>query len=60
MFLTLVFAENSVLSEEISLKNAHGTYIVSARVNEILTLDFILDTGASSVTIPRNTFSVLL
>jgi clan AA aspartic protease (TIGR02281 family) len=45
---------------EISLKEYGGVYCLPARINGVITLDFILDTGASEVTIPANVALTLL
>jgi clan AA aspartic protease (TIGR02281 family) len=42
------------VSEEIPLKNAGGVYVVGVRINGAITLDFIVDTGASDVLIPAD------
>jgi uncharacterized protein YecT (DUF1311 family) len=40
--------------EEISLKNDGGVYEVGVRINRAITLDFIVDSGASDVSIPAD------
>jgi peptidoglycan hydrolase-like protein with peptidoglycan-binding domain len=39
-------------TEEIPLKRNGGVYVVAVRINRAITLDFILDSGASDVLIP--------
>jgi predicted aspartyl protease len=41
-------------TEEISLKNDGGVYVVPVRINRAITLDFIVDSGASDVLIPAD------
>jgi uncharacterized protein/predicted aspartyl protease len=38
----------------ISMKNAGGVYVVGVRINGAITLDFIVDSGASDVMIPAD------
>jgi clan AA aspartic protease (TIGR02281 family) len=40
--------------EEISLRNDGGVYVVAVRINRAITLDFIVDSGASDVHIPAD------
>jgi peptidoglycan hydrolase-like protein with peptidoglycan-binding domain len=40
--------------EEIPLKNVGGVYVVGVRINGAITLDFIVDSGASDVQIPAD------
>jgi clan AA aspartic protease (TIGR02281 family) len=47
-------------AESIQLEPRHGTYTVSARINDQLTLPFIIDTGASNVVIPSDVASTLI
>lgn len=44
----------------IELKNDNGVYKIPAKVNNILTLDFVLDLGAADVSISSDLYSVLL
>ena len=44
----------------IKLKNENGVYKIPVKVNNSLTLDFVLDLGASDVSISPDVFSVLL
>jgi hypothetical protein len=41
-------------SETIPLEYQHHTYMVQVRVNDTITLPFVLDTGASDVAIPAD------
>jgi predicted aspartyl protease len=41
-------------TEEIALKNDGGVYVVPVRINGAITLDFIVDSGASDVLIPAD------
>jgi clan AA aspartic protease (TIGR02281 family) len=41
-------------AEDISLKNEGGIYVVPVRINGAITLDFIVDSGASDVVLPAD------
>jgi uncharacterized protein len=41
-------------TEEIALRNNGGVYVVPVRINDAITLDFIVDSGASDVLIPAD------
>lgn len=45
--------------EEIKLKYQNGVYLVPTRLNNVLTMDFVLDLGASDVSISPDIFLVL-
>jgi clan AA aspartic protease (TIGR02281 family) len=44
---------------EVPLKKDGGTFAVPAQINSIMTLDFMVDSGASDVTVPLNVFFTL-
>ena len=48
-----IFIPCSGFSEVIQLHGQSGTYLIPVRINDTITLDFLLDTGASEVTNPR-------
>ncbi len=41
-------------TEDITLKKLGGVYVVAVRINQAITLDFIVDSGASDVLIPAD------
>jgi clan AA aspartic protease (TIGR02281 family) len=43
----------------VSLKASGGTFIVPVEINGMLTLDFLIDSGASDVVVPADVFSTL-
>lgn len=47
------------VSETIQLEDHHGTYMLPVRINDSITLPFILDTGATEVVIPADVFLTL-
>src|SRR6516162_2433738 len=49
-----------VLSETIPLKSDGGTFVVPVVINDKITLNFTLDSGAADVSIPADVFSTLV
>ena len=47
-------------SEEISLVQDQGVYELPVRINGVLTLNFVLDSGASDVSIPSEVVLTLV
>jgi hypothetical protein len=60
VILLLVLATPLVASETIQLERRGGAYVVPVRINEAITLPFILDTSSADVAIPADVFSTLL
>lgn len=50
---------NDISDTKINLKYVNGVYTLPVKINEVLTLDFVLDLGASDVSISSDVFSVL-
>jgi predicted aspartyl protease len=50
----------SATPETIQLTNEHGTYMVHVRINNTITLPFILDTGATNVAVTADVVSTLI
>jgi clan AA aspartic protease (TIGR02281 family) len=48
-----------VRAETVPLKRDHGTFVVPVVINDQMTLNFMLDSGASDVTIPADVLSTL-
>jgi predicted aspartyl protease len=46
-------------SDEVSLTEKGGTYLVPVRINDAITLDFLIDSGASDVLIPADVVMTL-
>ena len=44
---------------QLALTPEGGTYVVPVVINNALTLDFVLDSGAADVTVPADVFSTL-
>ncbi len=60
MIGAIVFLPRIAHGESIQLRQEGGTYLVPVRINGAITLDFLIDTGASEVTIPADVFLTLL
>ena len=62
LILLLFFALNSSSgsAEQIALEPEHGIYMVPVRINEAVSIPFVLDSGASEVAIPADVFMTLL
>jgi hypothetical protein len=58
--LTNAFMPSSGLAEEIPLIKAGGVYELPLEINGVMTLRFILDTGAAEVNIPADVVLALL
>jgi clan AA aspartic protease (TIGR02281 family) len=58
--LALCLFAGQVLAIEISLQKQGGVYVLPVRINSVITLNFILDTGASEVTIPADVARTLI
>jgi hypothetical protein len=54
-----VRAVPAAYSESISLKSGGGTFVLPVLINDKITLDFTLDSGAADVSIPFDVFSTL-
>jgi hypothetical protein len=50
----------TALAESIPLINEHGTYLLPVEINDKISLNFTLDSGASDVSIPADVFSTLV
>lgn len=50
----------SSTTEEVPLKQEGGTFVIPVQINGTITLDFVVDSGATDVQIPIDVFSTLL
>ena len=50
--LILVMVADITNAETISLEQDHGIYMVPVRINNTITLPFVIDSGASEVATP--------
>jgi clan AA aspartic protease (TIGR02281 family) len=53
-------SQESSSGEEVLLKENRGIFVVPVEINGAMTLDFALDSGASTVTIPTNVYNTLV
>ncbi len=58
--LAVALLSRPTTAEEIQLRKQGGTYSVPVRINDALTLEFVLDTGAADVSIPTDVVMTLL
>ena len=56
----LALSPRSAPAEQIPLEPEHGIYMVPVRVNQAVSIPFVLDSGASEVAIPADVFMTLL
>ena len=56
----LALSLKSASAEQISLEREHGIYMVPVRINEAVSIPFVLDSGASEVAIPADVFMTLM
>jgi hypothetical protein len=54
-----IFITQLAHSESIKLKQSGGVYMLPVRINDTVTVPFVLDSGAAEVSIPNDVFSVL-
>jgi clan AA aspartic protease (TIGR02281 family) len=60
LLLALYLACSTVHAESVTLVREHGTFVVPVLINDKITLNFTIDSGASDVTIPADVFSTLI
>jgi clan AA aspartic protease (TIGR02281 family) len=60
ILLMLLLACGTVQAESIPLIREHGTYLVPVTINGKVSINFMIDTGASDVSIPADVFSTLV
>jgi clan AA aspartic protease (TIGR02281 family) len=58
--LALLIASGAAHAESIPLIRANGTYLVPVTINGKVSINFLIDTGASDVSIPADVFSTLV
>jgi hypothetical protein len=55
----MLLASLPASAETVQLEQLHGIFMVPVQINDVVTVPFILDTGASEVVIPADVFLVL-
>jgi clan AA aspartic protease (TIGR02281 family) len=58
--LLLALLAHSAVAETIQLRKHVGGYLVTGRINDAVSVDFVLDTGASDVLIPEEVAQALV
>jgi hypothetical protein len=48
------------VAETVRLEREHGVFMVPVRINDTVTIPFVLDSGAGDVSIPEDVFKTLL
>lgn len=59
LLLSMLLACSTAHPESIPLIHAHGTFLVPVVINDKISLNFTIDSGASDVSIPADVFSTL-
>ena len=54
-----LFAALALHAETIQLEQRGGVYMLPVRINDAVTVPFVLDSGAAEIAIPSDVFSVL-
>ncbi len=47
-------------AESVQLEESHGVYMVPVRVNDAITIPFVLDSGAGDISVPEDVFKTLI
>jgi clan AA aspartic protease (TIGR02281 family) len=56
----LLLSPASASAEQVMLEREHGVYMVPVRINQAVSIPFILDSGAAEVAIPADVFMTLM
>jgi clan AA aspartic protease (TIGR02281 family) len=60
MIVLLLFSCSTATADSVPLIREHGTYLVPVLINDTISLNFMVDSGASDVSIPADVFSTLI
>jgi TonB family protein len=60
LLLLLALCPSRGFAEQISLEREHGIYMVPVRINQAVSIPFVLDSGAAEVAIPADVFMTLM
>jgi gag-polyprotein putative aspartyl protease len=60
LLLLSVLTLKSAAAEQISLEQEHGIYMLPVRINQAVSVPFVLDSGAAEVAIPADVFMTLM
>jgi TPR repeat protein len=56
----VLLAAHPAAAESVQLEEAHGVYMVPVRINDAITIPFVLDSGAGDISMPEDVFKTLL
>src|ERR1700704_4764366 len=56
----VMLAGHPAAAESVQLEEAHGVYMVPVRINDAITIPFVLDSGAADISVPEDVFKTLL
>jgi len=56
----VMLAGHPAAAESIQLEESHGVYMVPVRINDAITLPFVLDSGAGDISVPEDVFKTLI
>jgi clan AA aspartic protease (TIGR02281 family) len=56
----VMLAAHPAAAESVQLEESHGVYMVPVRINDAITIPFVLDTGAGDVLVPEDVFKTLI
>jgi len=56
----LTLATLPATADSVQLEELHGVYMVPVRVNDAITIPFILDSGAADISVPEDLFKTLI
>jgi clan AA aspartic protease (TIGR02281 family) len=56
----VMLATHPASSESIQLEELHGVYMVPVRINDAITIPFVLDSGAGDISVPEDVFKTLI
>src|SRR5712691_2589490 len=55
----VLLAAHPAAAESVQLEEAHGVYMVPVRINDAITIPFVLDSGAGDISVPEDVFKTL-
>src|SRR6266851_2879469 len=56
----VLLAAHPAAAESVQLEEAHGVYMVPVRINDAITIPFVLDSGAGDISVPEDVFKTLI
>ena len=56
----VLLAAQPLKAEGVQLEEEHGVYMVPVRINDAITIPFVLDSGAGDILVPEDVFKTLI